>query len=63
MTIEPSSRWIYDEGVLVVHHLGKSISLGRYGTHAHAAKAAAAYFAEHGGREESAAINLRRRAK
>jgi hypothetical protein len=50
MTDQPASTWIYDEGVLVIHHLGKEISLGKYATHDHAAKAAAAYFAAHGGR-------------
>jgi hypothetical protein len=60
---EPPSRWIYDEGVLVVYHQGKTVSLGNYATHALAAKAAATYFADHGGRKESMAINLKRTAK
>jgi hypothetical protein len=63
MMNDPPSRWIYDEGVLVVYHLGKTVSLGSYATHALAAKAAAAYFAEHGGRKESTVINLKRTAK
>jgi hypothetical protein len=37
-------------GTLTVHHLGKTVSLGRYATHEFAAKAAAGYFAKHGGR-------------
>jgi hypothetical protein len=48
---EPASTWTYEQGVLVVHHQGKSISLGRYATHELAAKAAAAYFANHGGQQ------------
>jgi hypothetical protein len=32
-------------GTLTVHHLGNTVSLGRYATHDLAAKAAAAYFA------------------
>jgi hypothetical protein len=51
MTKEPASTWIYEDGVLVIKHLGKSITLGRYATHDHAAKAAAVYFAGHGGRQ------------
>ncbi len=48
---DPASTWTYEEGVLVVHHQGKVISLGRYATHELAAKAAAAYFAKHGGKQ------------
>jgi hypothetical protein len=46
---KPASTWSFDEGTLTVHHLGKTVSLGRYATHEFAAKAAAAYFAKHGG--------------
>jgi hypothetical protein len=47
---KPASTWSFDHGTLTVHHLGKTISLGRYATHEFAAKAAAVYFANHGGR-------------
>jgi hypothetical protein len=47
---KPASTWSFNEGTLTVHHLGKTLSLGRYATHEFAAKAAAAYFAKHGGR-------------
>jgi hypothetical protein len=46
-----TSTWRYYEGVLTVHHLGERVSLGRYATREHAAKAAAAYFANHGGQK------------
>ena len=44
---KPASTWSFDQGTLTVHHLGKTVSLGRYATHEFAAKAAAVYFAEH----------------
>jgi hypothetical protein len=47
---KPTSTWSFDRGTLTVHHLGNTVSLGRYATHDFAAKAAAAYFAKHGGR-------------
>jgi hypothetical protein len=47
---KPASTWSFDQGTLTVHHLGKTVSLGRYATREFAAKAAAAYFAKHGGR-------------
>jgi hypothetical protein len=47
---KPASTWSFDQGTLTVHHLGKTVSLGRYATHEFAAKAAAAYFVKHGGR-------------
>jgi hypothetical protein len=47
---KPTSTWSFDQGSLTVHHLGKTVSLGRYATHEFAAKAAAVYFAKHGGR-------------
>jgi hypothetical protein len=46
---EPASTWSCDQGTLTVHHLGKTVSLGRYATHEFAANAAAVYFAKHGG--------------
>jgi hypothetical protein len=46
---KPASTWSFDHGALTVHHLGKTVSLGRYATHEFAAKAAAVYFAKHGG--------------
>lgn len=49
-TKKPASTWSFDQGTLTVHHLGKTVSLGRYATHEFAAKAAAEYFAKHGGR-------------
>jgi hypothetical protein len=51
MTKELASTWTYEDGILVIHHLGKAMTLGRYATHEHAARAAAAYFAAHGGRQ------------
>ena len=47
---KPPPTWSFDQGTLTVHHLGKTVSLGRYATHEFAAKAAAEYFAKHGGR-------------
>ena len=46
---KPASTWSFDQGTLTVHHLGKTVSLGGYATHEFAAKAAAVYFAKHGG--------------
>jgi hypothetical protein len=43
---KPASTWSFDQGTLTVHHLGKTVSLGRYATREFAAKAAAAYFAK-----------------
>ena len=48
-SMKPSSSWSFEEGSLTVRHLGKTVSLGRYATHEHAAKAAALYFAKNGG--------------
>jgi hypothetical protein len=45
------SSWSFDEGSLTVRHLGKTVSLGRYATREHAAKAAALYFASHEGKD------------
>jgi hypothetical protein len=51
ITLEkPASTWSFDQGALTVHHLRKTISLGRSATHGFPAKAAAEYFAKHGGR-------------
>ena len=47
MMEKPASTWSFDQGTLTVHHLGKTVSLGRYATHEFAAKAAAAYFTKH----------------
>jgi hypothetical protein len=47
-----TSTWRYDEGILTVRHLGRKVSLGRYATREHAAKAAAAYFERHGASDE-----------
>lgn len=44
---KPSSTWSFEEGTLTVHHLGKTVSLGRYANHEFAAKAAALYIAKH----------------
>ena len=46
---KPGSTWLFDQGTLTVHHLDNTVSLGRYATHELAAKAAAVYFAKHGG--------------
>jgi hypothetical protein len=47
---KPASTWSFDQGTLTIHHLGETVSLGRYATHEFAAKAAAVYFVKHGGR-------------
>jgi len=44
---KPTSTWSFEEGSLTICHLGKTVSLGRYATRDHAAKAAALYFAKH----------------
>lgn len=49
-TGKPASTWSFEQGRLTVQHLGKTVSLGRYATHELAGKAAALYFAKHGGR-------------
>jgi hypothetical protein len=46
---KPASTWHFKEGVLTVDHDGKKVVLGRYATRELAAKAAADYFAKHGG--------------
>jgi hypothetical protein len=48
---KPTSTWSFEEGSLTIRHLGKTVSLGRYATRDHAAKAAALYFAKHGSGE------------
>jgi hypothetical protein len=50
-----TQRW-NDQGTLTVHHLGKTVSLGRYATHEFAAKAAAVYFAKHQARKKHPAL-------
>ena len=52
----PAATWSFDHGTLTVHHLGKTVSLGRYATHEFAAKAAAAYFAKHQARKKPSAL-------
>ncbi len=43
----PSWTWAFEEGILTVHHLGTTVSLGRYATREFAARAAALYIEEH----------------
>jgi len=54
-SMKPSSTWSFEEGSLTIHHLGKTVSLGRYANREFAAKAAARYFAKRGGRDASPA--------
>ena len=54
---KPASTWSFDQGTLTVHHLGKTVSLGRYATHEFAAKAAAVYFAKHQVRKKHSACS------
>jgi hypothetical protein len=49
------STWSFEEGVLRVTHRGETVSLGRYATHALAAKAAALYIAKQGAEAPSGA--------
>jgi hypothetical protein len=53
---KPASTWLFDQGTLTVHYLGKTVSLGRYATHEFAAKAAAVYFAKHQARKKHSAL-------
>jgi hypothetical protein len=53
---KPASTWSFDQGTLIVHHLGKTVSLGRYATHEFAARAAAAYFAKHQASKKPSAL-------
>jgi hypothetical protein len=53
---KPASTWSFDHGALTVHHLGKTVSLGRYATHEFAAKAAAVYFAKQQARKKPSAL-------
>ena len=57
---KPASTWSFDQGTLTVHHLGKTVSLGRYATHEFAAKAAAVYFAKHQARKKHPAFAARK---
>ncbi len=59
---KPASTWSFDQGILTVHHLGKTVSLGRYATHEFAAKAAAVYSAKHQARNKHSALQLARSA-
>ena len=43
---KPRWTWAFEEGILTIHHLGKTLSLGRYASHEFAAKAAARYIAQ-----------------
>lgn len=45
-----ASTWRFEEGRLTISHRGEKVSLGRYATREHAARAAAVYFMQHGGR-------------
>ena len=45
----PRSTWRFDQGVLTVTRQGETVSLGRYATHALAARTAALYIALHDG--------------
>jgi hypothetical protein len=53
---KPTSTWSFDQGTLTVHHLGKTVSLGRYATHEFATMAAAVYFAKHQARKSHSAL-------
>jgi len=53
---KPASTWSFDQGTLIVHHLGKTVSLGRYATHEFAARAAAVYFAKHQASKKPSAL-------
>jgi hypothetical protein len=53
---KPASTWSFDQGTLTVHHLGKTVSLGRYAKHEFAAKAAAVYFAKHQALKDPSAL-------
>ena len=59
---KPASTWSFDQGTLIVHHLGKTVSLGRYATHEFAAKAAAVYLAKHQARKKHSALPSASRA-
>jgi len=51
-----AATWSFDHGTLTIHHLGKTVSLGRYATHEFAAKAAAVYFAKQQARKKPSAL-------
>jgi hypothetical protein len=48
---KPGSTWSYSNGVLVVDHDGRTVVIGTFETRQLAAKAAAEYFARHGGQQ------------
>ncbi len=50
---KPSFTWVFSEGVLTVHHFGKTVSLGRYATHELAAKAAEVYRVRQGWNDDT----------
>jgi hypothetical protein len=52
---KPSFTWVFSEGVLIIHHFGKTVSLGRYATRQLAAKAAAAYRARQRANDDTVA--------
>jgi len=56
MESQQASTWSFDHGTLTVHHLGKTVSLGRYATHEFAAKAAAVYFTKHPAKKTHSAL-------
>lgn len=43
---KPEFTWAFDDGVLTIHHDGKTVVLGRYAAHEWAAAAAAKYIAQ-----------------
>jgi hypothetical protein len=51
-----ASTWSFDQGTLTVHHLGTTVSLGRYATHEFAAKGAAVYFAKYQASKKPSAL-------
>ncbi len=56
MESQQASTWSFDHGTLTVHHLGTTVSLGRYATHEFAAEAAAVYFTKHPAKKMHSAL-------
>jgi hypothetical protein len=54
----PASTWPFDQGTLIVHHLGRTVPVRplRYATREFAAKAAAVYFAKHPAKKTHSAL-------
>src|ERR1700730_8843021 len=54
----PASTWSFDQGTLIVHHLGRTAPSRplRYATYEFAAKAAAVYFAKHPAKKTHSAL-------